>query len=226
MDLGTKEDDIVKENFVANGNLLFDNVTVNYGDKSVVNNFNLSVNTGDTIGIMGKIGSGKSSIVKALMKLVQFSGEIYIDNKPISGMNAYDVRKNIVFISQSPLPFNRTLYQNIVYGNESITKEQVKDVLNRYELNSHFSIGLDDKVGKRGSRLSGGQKMIMFLIRILLLHDKNIIILDEPTSALDNETASQILELINYVTKNKTTLIITHDERVKKYVDRVITLHK
>lgn len=226
IDIDTVRDNTVKEDFVSNGNLLFDNLTVKYNDKSVVNNFNLSVNAGDKIGIMGKIGSGKSSIVKALMKMVPFSGEIYIDNKPISTMNVYDIRKNIVFISQSPLPFNRTLYENIVYGNESVTKEQVKDILNTYELNSYFSVDLDEKVGKRGSKLSGGQKMIMFLIRILLLHNKNIIILDEPTSSLDNDTATQILDLINYVTKDKTTLIITHDDRVKQYVDRVITLNK
>ena len=226
IDIGTEKDTTTKENFVSTGNLLFDNLTVNYKDKYVVNNFNLSVNAGDKIGIMGKIGSGKSSIVKALMKLVQFSGEIYMDGKPISTMNSHDIRKNIVFISQSPLPFNRTLYENIVYGNESVTKEQVKDILNTYDLNSYFSVKLDEKVGKRGSKLSGGQKMIMFLIRILLLHNKNIIILDEPTSSLDNDTATQILELINYVTKDKTTLIITHDERVKQYVDRVIILNK
>ena len=171
-----------------------------------------------------KIGSGKSSIVKALLKFIPYEGNIYIDGDDISFIEPDIIRSKIIFIRQNPLPFNRTLYDNIAYGNNKITRSQVNDLFDKYDLHSYFHNGLDDLVGRKGEKLSGGQKMIMFLLRIVVQNDKKIVVLDEPTSSLDDETTNKILSIIKEVIQNKTTIIITHDKRVQDIVDRTIKI--
>ena len=203
----------------------FDNVGVKYGKKDfVIKNFNLKVEPGESVAIVGKIGSGKSSIVKALLKFIPYEGNIYIDGDDISFIEPDIIRSKIIFIRQNPLPFNRTLYDNIVYGNNNVTRSHVNDLFDKYDLHSYFRNGLDDLVGRKGEKLSGGQKMIMFLLRIVVQNDKKIVVLDEPTSSLDDETTNKILSIIKEVIQNKTTIIITHDKRVQDIVDRTIKI--
>ena len=134
------------------------------------------------------------------------------------------VRSKVIFIRQNPLPFNRTLYENIAYGNNNVTRLQVNDLFDKYDLHSYFHNGLDDLVGRKGEKLSGGQKMIMFLLRIIVQNDKKIVVLDEPTSSLDDETTNKILSIIKEAIQKKTTIIITHDKRVKDIVNRTIII--
>ena len=203
----------------------FDNVSVKYGKKDfVIHNFNLKVEPGESVAIVGKIGSGKSSIVKALLKFIPYEGNIYIDGVDISSMEPDFVRSKVIFIRQNPLPFNRTLYENIAYGNNNVTRLQVNDLFDKYDLHSYFHNGLDDLVGRKGEKLSGGQKMIMFLLRIIVQNDKKIVVLDEPTSSLDDETTNKILSIIKEAIQKKTTIIITHDKRVKDIVNRTIII--
>ena len=203
----------------------FDNMGVKYGKKDfVIKNFNLQIQSGESVAIVGKIGSGKSSIVKALLKFIPYEGNIYIDGVDISSMEPDFVRSKVIFIRQNPLPFNRTLYENIAYGNNNVTRLQVNDLFDKYDLHSYFHNGLDDLVGRKGEKLSGGQKMIMFLLRIVVQNDKKIVVLDEPTSSLDDETTNKILSIIKEVIQNKTTIIITHDKRVQDIVDRTIKI--
>ena len=203
----------------------FDNVGVKYGKKDfVIQNFNLKVESGESVAIVGKIGSGKSSIVKALLKFIPYEGNIYIDGVDISSMEPDFVRSKVIFIRQNPLPFNRTLYENIAYGNNNVTRLQVNDLFDKYDLHSYFHNGLDDLVGRKGEKLSGGQKMIMFLLRIIVQNDKKIVVLDEPTSSLDDETTNKILSIIKEAIQKKTTIIITHDKRVKDIVNRTIII--
>lgn len=203
----------------------FDNVGVKYGKKDfVIQNFNLKVESGESVAIIGKIGSGKSSIVKALLKFIPCEGNIYIDGVDISSMEPDFVRSKVIFIRQNPLPFNRTLYENIAYGNNNVTRLQVNDLFDKYDLHSYFHNGLDDLVGRKGEKLSGGQKMIMFLLRIIVQNDKKIVVLDEPTSSLDDETTNKILSIIKEAIQKKTTIIITHDKRVKDIVNRTIII--
>ena len=203
----------------------FDNMGVKYGKKDfVIKNFNLQIQSGESVAIVGKIGSGKSSIVKALLKFIPYEGNIYIDGVDISSMEPDFVRSKVIFIRQNPLPFNRTLYENIAYGNNNVTRLQVNDLFDKYDLHSYFHNGLDDLVGRKGEKLSGGQKMIMFLLRIIVQNDKKIVVLDEPTSSLDDETTNKILSIIKEAIQKKTTIIITHDKRVKDIVNRTIII--
>lgn len=213
-----------KENFdVKDGKLSFDNININYGNKHVLKNFNLQVNPGQSVAIIGKIGSGKSSLVKALLKLIPYEGTIKVDDLDIAEYDPNAVRGKILYVRQNPIPFNRSLYDNIIYGNDYVTKETVIDMFKKYDLNSFFEHKLDDKVGKKGGKLSGGQRQMIFLLRVLL--SKNpVIILDEPTSSLDEKSAAYVWKLLEEILKNRTVLLITHDPKLGKLCNKQINI--
>jgi ABC-type bacteriocin/lantibiotic exporter with double-glycine peptidase domain len=157
------------------------------------------------------VGKGKSTLLKMILKLTYPSnGEILLDDMNLP----YDViRKNISYIPQTPILFNRKLYKNIVYGTKS-TKEDVIHLMKKYNLNGVFGKhDLEDDVGKGGGNLSGGQKQVVIILRSIL-RNSSIILLDEPTSSLDKKLKNIIMELIFDVFKDKTVLIITHDEDI------------
>jgi ATP-binding cassette subfamily B protein RaxB len=151
----------VNDNFtLKDGKITFKNIDIKFDGKQILRNYNLIINPNESVAIMGKIGSGKSSLMKAFLRLVPYKGDILLDDKNIKDMDPATVRKNIIYIRQNPLPFNRSLYQNIVYGNDNVTKEKVEQLFDKYDLHSFFEHKLDDPVGKKGSKLSGGQKMV------------------------------------------------------------------
>lgn len=213
-----------KENFdVKNGKLTFDNININYGKKKVLKDFNLNVDPGQSVAIIGKIGSGKSSLVKALLKLIPYEGTIKVDDQDISEYDPNAVRGQILYVRQNPIPFNRSLYDNIVYGNDHVTKKTVLDMFKKYDIDGFFDHKLEDKVGRKGSKLSGGQRQMIFLLRVLL--SKNpIIILDEPTSSLDEKSANYVWKLLEEILKTRTVLLITHDPKLGKLCHKEINI--
>ena len=215
-----------KESFqVSKGEIIFDNVKLKYKDNEILSNFNLQIYPGQTIAIFGSIGSGKSSLVKSLLKFIPHEGDIYIDGKNLKDITHTDIRESILYIRQNPLPFNRTLYENIVYGTQpQKSKEEVKEIIKKYDLDEFLDKDLDYVVGKKGEKLSGGQRMLLFLLRILVQQKQKIIILDEPTSSLDNKTINKVIDILKHIVHKQTTIIITHDERIKKITDKTITL--
>jgi ABC-type bacteriocin/lantibiotic exporter with double-glycine peptidase domain len=208
---------------INNGEIKFRDVGIKYGDKDVLKHFNLVIMPGESVAIIGKIGSGKSSLAKALLKLIQYEGHIYVDGKDISDLDSSTIRSQILFVRQNPLPFNRSLYENIVYGNGGYTRAHISDLFKKYDLNSFFDHKLEDSVGKKGSKLSGGQRQMIFLLRILL--SKNpIIILDEPTSSLDDRSSKYVMKLLSDIVKERTVILITHDKKLGDMADRKIEL--
>lgn len=208
----------------VDGKVVFDNVSIKYGDKNVINNFNLNIEPGESVAILGKIGSGKSSLMKALMKLIPYEGNIYVDYGNVKNINPFSLRSQILYVRQNPLPFNRSLFDIITYGNSAVTRDQVESLFKKYDLYGFFNHDLDASVGKKGGKLSGGQKMVMFLLRVMLQNDKKIVIIDEPTSSLDSDTSKKVMSIIKDVTQKQTTIIITHDESIKEIVKKVIYL--
>jgi ABC-type bacteriocin/lantibiotic exporter with double-glycine peptidase domain len=215
----------IKENFlIKEGSISFENISIIYDKKEILKNFSLNIKPRESIIILGKIGSGKSSLIKSLLKLIKFNGNIYIDGVNTKNISITDIRSGILYIRQNPLPFNRTFYENVMYGIENITKTDVDKIFLKYNLKTFFDKDLNAKVGRKGNNLSGGQRMIMFLLRILIHDNKKIIILDEPTSSLDDDTSIIIMNIIKDIVKNQTTIIITHDTRLSNIVDRIIKL--
>ena len=230
LDLGeyteTTQDDIKKYSNNT-GTITFDNVTVKYEDKKpTVQNFNLDIKPGERIAFIGKIGSGKSTLVKAMLKLLKITeGKIYVNGYDIQDIQPSIVRSWIFYVPQNPAAFNRTFYENITYGNRNVDKQTVENMIREYGLSNFFTgINMDTMVGRKGSFFSGGQRMVMFLLRISLNNHKKIIVLDEPTSSLDSDTSEIILKLIQKMTKHKTVIIVSHDPSISSFVDKTIEI--
>lgn len=195
--------------------------------KTICRNINLHIHPNEKTLIIGQIGSGKSSLLKLIMKYAEVSsGEIYLDNIPYSDIKSSDLRKFIGFVQQNPILFNRTIYENISYGMPWVTKELVKDTIINLELSHIFNDmqnGIDTNVGKNGSRLSGGQKQIIWIVRTII-QNPDIVIMDEPTASLDEKTKKIVYKLLNILMKNKTIIMVTHDKNLINIADRIVEM--
>ena len=202
-------------------------------DKKLYENFNLEIPENQSLVIMGTIGSGKSTFAKLLVGLqTPTGGEIFLNNISSKKLNIDSIRENVIYIPQSPVLFDRTLWENISYGysgeKKSITLAKIYKLLDEmkmHDIRDIFEERMDEPVGKKGSFLSGGQRQIVWILRALLGKAK-VIILDEPTSALDSKSKEQIQNMIHFVTKNRTLIIITHDSDLLENMDRLIVFNE
>lgn len=197
-------------------------------NKNIINNINLEVKDNDIIGLIGHIGSGKSTLGKLLIRLKNpSSGGIYLNNVNIHNLNIDNLRHIINYIPQHPKLFNRTLFNNIVYSiKRDITEKDIYKVLDDLgvkDAQKKFKSIMYKNVGKNGSNLSGGQRQLVWLIRAIL-KDSKVVILDEPTSSLDNVSKKQVIKFIKNYSKDKIIILITHDKSLLKYVNRIIEL--
>ena len=206
---------------IKDGNIKLKNIYFGYNNKLLFDNLNIEFENNKKVAIIGKSGSGKSTIIKLIMGYYKINeGSILIDNNNIYDYNIGSIRKNISYINQNTKLFNLSVYDNILYGNENKDKKYVDNIIKSMGIENIYNNlehGLENNVGVGGEKLSGGQKQITFLIRELI-GDKKIFILDEPTSALDENNKQLILDLIKKI-KGKTVIIITHDMDLTKYVD-------
>lgn len=200
------------------GDIQFKDTCVKYGDTTILKNINLTISAGKTTLLVGNIGSGKTSLINALIRLIPYTGTIVINEHDIKDIDIGYLREHILYVPQNPRLFNRTIYENIAYGNNT-SREKVQNVLQQYNLD----IDLDRKVGKFGQWLSGGQRQIVYLLRCLF-KDAPIILLDEPTASLDHNTKRNILDILHDLLSERTVIIISHDPEVMKYADKVVTL--
>lgn len=209
---------------IKSGNIYVEGLYMKYpqSEKWLLENFNTNIQNGERVALVGKIGSGKSSFVKVLMKFFPYQkGKVLIDEKDIRVLDTQHLREQIMYVPQQPKLFNRTLYENIVYGLD-VDIEKVEKLMRELNLDSIFgNIKLNENVGKKGEKLSGGQKQVVYLLRCFL-RDCSIVILDEPTSALDESNKHFIMSLMTRLTRGKTVLMITHDNEALEYVDRKI----
>lgn len=212
----------------SNDSITIDMVDLSYkrDNKIILDKIDFSIKPGEGIALMGEIGSGKSTIAKLIVGLIQpSSGYVYINGAPLGQYDINNIRKNIIFVPQLPILFDRTLWENLTYGlpqNHNIKPEDFYNILEQAGLNDIkdiFMKRIDKKVGKKGSNLSGGQRQIVVILRALIIKSK-VIILDEPTSSLDDNNKFKLLNLIKYISKNKTLIIICHDPDVLKIVNK------
>lgn len=195
------------------GNFEFKNVSFSYDTNLVLDNINFKINSGETIGFVGKSGSGKTTIFNLLCKMYNVdSGKILIDDTNINELNEKTIRNNITIISQNPYIFNMSIKENLKLVKEDLAEEEIYEVCKLVCLDEYIEKlpnKYDTIVGEGGVNLSGGQKQRLAIARALIQKTK-IILFDEATSALDNETQSKIKQTIDNLKGKYTILIIAH----------------
>lgn len=215
-----------------NNNLVikFENVSFKY-DKTnnmILKNLSFSLFRDDIVWIKGHSGSGKSTIFKLVMGYLKpTQGNVYLLDKNIEKTNVNDIRDIITYVEQDIKLFDSDVYSNIVYGNENNSRKQIMEILNTIDIKifDKLPYGLGTKVGILGSNLSGGQKQTILLLRAYLRKNTQIILLDEPLSAIDFESVPEVLKLIKFMSKNKTLLVISHNDEISKIVTKTVDLN-
>jgi ABC-type multidrug transport system fused ATPase/permease subunit len=205
------------------------NVTFKFPEASapVLNNVTLHIEHGESIVILGDIGSGKSTILKMLLGYyTPDSGVVYYDGKTYEQLSMKDIRNMIGYVPQVPVLFNRSIIDNILYGNSKVTRKEVENMLDDFGLLKEFKkhkAGLDTKVGKNGSLLSGGQRQLVWCMRVLL-RNPQILILDEPTSSIDEKSKQVLSVMLNKYMENKkhTIVMVTHDPAIMSFATKAI----
>jgi ABC-type multidrug transport system fused ATPase/permease subunit len=196
---------------------------VNVSYKDIIKNMTLSIQPGEKIAIVGDIGSGKSTLLKILLGLYEpTNGYIFVNKKPIQIISKKELRKIIGYVPQNPLLFNRSILENIQYGNNDTTLDSIKQLLQMLGLRDTFT-NLDMQVDKGGMRLSGGQRQLIAVIRTLL-NDPKILVMDEITSSIDKGTKTKLFKVLNYLFTNKTVIMVTHDPDLLSLATRIIKI--
>ena len=208
----------------------FKNVSFSYDSvRDVLKNINLSVKKGQTIALVGQSGSGKSTLVDLLPRYHDVtSGEISIDGIDVRDIKISDLRSIIGNVNQEAILFNDTFLNNIAFGVESATLEEVMEaakIANAHEFIMETEDGYNTNIGDRGSKLSGGQRQRISIARAILKNPP-ILILDEATSALDTESERLVQEALEHLMKSRTTIAIAHRLSTIKNADEICVLYE
>lgn len=213
------------------GNVEFENVYYKYPntDNYVVKNLNFSVKKGECIAVVGASGSGKSTIMNLIIGFLNpNSGRVTVDGKPLNEYNLSEYRHNISVVPQNSILFSGTIRENITYGLEKYSEEELQKVIetaNLTEFIKDLPNGLDTVIGEHGDKLSGGQKQRITIARALI-RDPAILILDEATSALDNISEYHVQKAIAGSIKGRTTFIVAHRLSTIRNADRILVMEK
>ena len=219
------------ENTEIKGKIVFKDVHLTYGDTNIeaLKGINFILEKGKTLAIIGKTGSGKSTILELIGRMYNCtSGSIEIDDKNIENINLYDLRNSIGYVPQDPFLFSDSIINNIKFGNNNASDEEVKQAAEKAVVHKNiikFSMGYDTVLGERGITLSGGQKQRISIARAFIKTPR-ILMLDDCLSAVDTETEEEILENLELITKDRTTLIVSHRISSVKNADAIMVIDK
>ncbi|MGT2615820.1 ABC transporter ATP-binding protein [Clostridium perfringens] len=223
-----KEIPNAKELKDVKGKITIKDVTFRYDNKeSILENFNLDIEAGKMVALVGPSGGGKTTICNLIPRFYDYeSGQIFIDDVDISTVTLKSLRENIGIVQQDVFLFTGTIKENIMYGNPNATDEEVIEAAKNACLHD-FIMGLEDGydtfIGERGVKLSGGQKQRISIARVFLKNPA-ILILDEATSALDNVTEYEIQKALEELSKDRTTLVVAHRLSTVKNSDEIVVL--
>jgi subfamily B ATP-binding cassette protein MsbA len=227
LDQNKEIDNGLNENLIE-GNIEFKDINFSYDTGSqILSNINFSIEKNDTIAIVGKSGSGKSTIANLIPRFYNHSsGEILIDGTPISEFSLTHLRSSISIVNQSPSLFNDTIAKNIAYGDDSIDVNKLKEsarLSGCEEFIENLPEGYESEIGDDGVLLSGGQRQRLAIARAFY-KDSPIIILDEATSALDTESELIVQEALEKLISNRTTIVIAHRLSTIENASKIIVL--
>jgi len=217
------------EKSIINGAISFENVSYTYKDTNIkaLQNVSFTVHDGETLAILGKTGSGKSTIISLISRLYDVTdGRITIDEKEISTVNLYDLRNSIGIVPQDAFLFSDSIRNNIKFGKENATDNEVEAAAMSAVVHDNimgFNKQYETVLGERGITLSGGQKQRVSIARAIIKNPK-ILLFDDCLSAVDTETEEAILNNLEDICKNKTTIIVSHRVSSAKNADRIIIL--
>ncbi len=213
----------------VHGEVKFEGVSFTYPETKIkaLENISFSVKPGETIAILGKTGSGKSTIIDLITRMYDpDKGKIYIDGMPIQNHNLNDLRAAMGVVPQDAFLFSDTIKNNIAFGNEDATEDEIIEVAKKAVVHQNikgFSKGYETVLGERGITLSGGQKQRVSIARALL-KDPQIFLFDDCLSAVDTETEEKILKQIKSSSKGKTTFIVSHRASAAMQADRILVI--
>jgi ABC-type multidrug transport system fused ATPase/permease subunit len=207
------------------------NVTFKYpgSDHYILNGVTLHINKGESVAILGDIGSGKSTILKLMLNYFEpTTGTVYYNGTSYDSLTVFSIRQKIGYVPQVPVLFNRTIMENILYGNTHVTREYVEKILDEMGLLKEFrklKHGVDTRIGKNGSLLSGGQRQLVWCLRVMLSNPE-VLILDEPTSSIDEQSKLLLRALLDRFMKNKTVIMVTHDPKITSFANKLVYVDK
>ena len=212
------------------GEITFENVSYTYDDTNIkaLTDVSFTINKGETIAILGKTGSGKSTILSLLTRIHDVSGisKIKIDGKDIANYDLYHLRKSMSIVTQDPFLFSDSIKNNIKFGKEDATDGEIVEAAKMAVVDDNiqlFTNKYDTILGERGITLSGGQKQRVSIARAII-KEAPILILDDCLSAVDTETEEKIINNFKLIFKDKTTIIVTHRASAAKNANKIIIL--
>lgn len=217
---------ISKDHF--EGKIEFKNVQFSYDEKQeVLKGISFKVNPGETVAIVGATGAGKSTIISLITRLYDInSGQILLDDVDLKEYELYNLRSHIGVVLQDVFLFHGTIFENLAFGDESVTLEKIRNVAKDIEVDDFIESlpgGYDFVVRERGSSISLGQRQLLSFLRAYL-SDPKILILDEATSSIDHESEKLIQRATEKITKNRTSIIIAHRLSTIEKADKIIVM--
>ena len=214
------------------GDLRFDSVSFGYtgdGEDLVISNLNLDIKAGQTLALVGPSGGGKSTLCNLIPRFYNInSGKITLDGVDINDITLHSLRKNIGMVSQDIFLFDGTVRENIAYGIDDISDEQIIEAARKANIHDFVMTlehGYDEQIGERGVKLSGGQRQRVAIARVFLKNPK-LLILDEATSALDNVTEMQIQSSLEELSRGRTVIVVAHRLSTVKNADEIVVIDK
>jgi ATP-binding cassette subfamily B protein len=229
LDIEPKIQNLVEESTAIQGSIEFKNVNLVYEDTNIhaLKNVSFKIEAGKTLAVLGKTGSGKSTILELIGRLYDVSdGEILIDGRNITRVNLDNLRQSIGYVPQEAFLFSDTIGNNIAFGKKDASEEEIEKAAKNAVVHSNiiqFTNKYDTVLGERGITLSGGQKQRVSIARAIIKAPQ-ILLLDDCLSAVDTETEEQILNNLKVVTKDTTTIIVSHRVSSAKNADFIIVL--